>query len=383
MARRPRLALLRPRAALGWLARRLGRWAESILREERKTPPPSGEPPVVPLRAGGPPPDWVERVRRAAPELLVPGSPQRLYPELLHPGPSSPRPSSPAPSPPPSPGEEGERPLIAPALFSHRLREVSPAQDPAGSPSPGSHRLRRLPPGAPGMPPYGLAVSRFSPSSPGEGGGEGAGEEGRGDEGPGRGELSGHVKSAPMGAGGGAPEGTRPNSAPAFQTPQAPSVPPRPREEPFPIPRPRESGPPAHWMERVRQGAPELLSPALVERPRPASPEPESAEPARSSAPELPGAAPEPGVPRSAIRPSLPEWPSQPGATAAPPVFPGMFAARIETVPAERSGRGRRERRWPSLPEPPREEPEEPAAERAAFQAWERRLRLDREQQGV
>src|SRR6185312_11126068 len=227
MARRPRLALLRPRAALEWLARRLGRWAESVIREERKTPPPPGEPPVLPLRAGGPPPDWVERVRRAAPELLVPGSPQRLYPERLHPGPSSPRPSSPAPSQAPSPGEEGERPLITPALLSHRLSEVSPAQDPAGSPSPGSHRLRRFPPGATGMPPYGLAVSRFSPSSPGEGVWEGAGEEGRGvpplprgggvgggggeggggGGGRGGGDLSGHVKSAPGGAGGEASEG--------------------------------------------------------------------------------------------------------------------------------------------------------------------------------
>jgi hypothetical protein len=58
-----------------------------------------------------------------------------------------------------------------------------------------------------------------------------------------------------------------------------------------------------------------------------------------------------------------------------------MFAARIE-IPAERSGRGRSDRRWPSLPET-REEPEDSAAERAALQAWERRRRLDREQQGV
>jgi hypothetical protein len=46
---------------------------------------------------------------------------------------------------------------------------LSAASRPVDLPSPGSHRLRRFPPGAKGMPPYGLAVSRFlrSPSSPG------------------------------------------------------------------------------------------------------------------------------------------------------------------------------------------------------------------------
>ncbi len=43
-----------------------------------------------------------------------------LFSERPLPRPSSPRPSSPVPSPPPSPGEEGEQPLITPTLFSHR-----------------------------------------------------------------------------------------------------------------------------------------------------------------------------------------------------------------------------------------------------------------------
>jgi DNA topoisomerase-3 len=48
------------------------------------------------------------------------GSQPGLFSERPLPRPSSPRPSSPVPSQPPSPGEEGERPLITPTLFSHR-----------------------------------------------------------------------------------------------------------------------------------------------------------------------------------------------------------------------------------------------------------------------
>ncbi|HEV7786574.1 MAG TPA: hypothetical protein VGQ28_14605, partial [Thermoanaerobaculia bacterium] len=79
------------------------------------------------------------------------------------PRPSSPRPSSPAPSRPPSPGEEGEqqRPLITPALFSHR--------------PPPDREKREQGKDAPGVP-----LSR--------GGGWGGRERGRG-EGPGWGNL--------------------------------------------------------------------------------------------------------------------------------------------------------------------------------------------------
>ena len=369
------------------LARWLHRWAVSILPEEDREVSPAfspaedvaaePEPELFLYGGGGPPAHWVELVRHAAPELLLPagGLPPRVEDrDYEQDRPSGMEPARPAPLAPPLPpsnrdiAEKGRPRREArgfPRVFRSRIAEsphpptpspISPAPDPGrggattqnpentrggGSPSPPGRGGQgvRTPRDAAGFSKYPVSNDKLTPMRP---------------TGP----------TEPMG-----------------KTPQGPLNCPPPKDKSIshagilgggaPSPGVGEAG---RW-ERGSGGE---------DSARGTSDAPSATRSTEQGRPPFPvERAPAP-VEERQRSPVAREGGRvvETRASTPPPLPAGAFSAHVETAAAVRPARQNGARRWPSLPEPPRDEPEEPAAERAAVRSWERRQRLDREQQG-
>jgi hypothetical protein len=360
------------------LARWLHRWAVSILPEEDREVSPAlppaedvaaePEPDLFLSGGGGPPAHWVELVRHAAPELLLPaeGLPPQVEdrgyeqdrPSGMEPAPPArfARPAPPAP-PPPDTAEKG-RPRRDPHPMGEEARRPGAVKSREAREFPRVSRSRIA------ESPHPPTPSPISPApAPGRGGATTQNPE----------NTRGGGSPSPPGRGG---QGVRtPRDAAGFSkhpvssgklTPDSHArilgsgV---PSPEVWETVRRREkgSGGEDSGTEQGRPPFPVERAPSPVEEKRRSPIE----ERRRSPVAREGGRVVE-------TRASTP-----------PPLPAGAFSARVETAPVARPARQSGARRWPSLPEPPRDEPEEPAAERAAVRSWERRQRLDREQQRV
>lgn len=124
------------RTILRTMALGLRRMSEVLLR--RLGEPPA---PAVPPPAGGPPADWLERVRKGAPHLLQPGPlvrPARVPPRIAGPGAAE------------APGRRRAVPIETPDPETSKRLQVPPLQE-ALRPVPTTLRLST--PESPGLPP--------------------------------------------------------------------------------------------------------------------------------------------------------------------------------------------------------------------------------------
>lgn len=355
------------------LARWLHRWAKSVLPEEDRdavpaAPPETGseepepEPELFLHGGGGPPEHWIALVRDRAPELLLPADgapPPRVFvPEeageieaaggaegieeaearVERPATAtSPRPVPPAPAAPPPAseppaaraGERGRAERSPEALRGGRRGEDRKDTRRDLESASGFQETRQEAPAAPPL--------RFSPTA----------------------------RSLPVSGSSKAPAPDRAAEAPptglGFAAPAGASLVVKAPPPPSPPGRPRRSAPTGPPTEpgTIRRPAAAPETPHSTEdgvKPRPATAE---------TGPPSPMDKPSPfrvaeGIPRTSPSPALFE--------------------RTATAPAVRTERRREAPRWPTLPEPPREEPGEPAA---AVREWQRQRRIDREQQEV
>jgi hypothetical protein len=364
------VALLTVRRAL---AQWLHRWAESVLPEEGDAvpvakPEPEADPDFFPLGGGPPPAHWVELVKDAAPELLLP--PEGVV-------------APPADLLPAAWGTDGhgqartatDVPRTAPALPERISVETPRGASPEAAWVPANHQAtagaterpalttKPRPLAAQTAPP--AATKKPVPTIPTVETPRGASPE------------AAWITSHPENTAG----ATYVKTAVADQQPLE-------RDAPRGVSTVERKGTPIDRPAATRTKPPlpdRRLSPF-----RPASHPPGSAgvppAPTTAKAPTVAAqiAPPTEGrpidVPRIDTQPR-PE-PSAQIATRTLPPPPGVITVNTKSAPPAAPKRQPKPR-WPALPDRPLDDPDNPAAERAVQQSWERRQRLDREQQGV
>jgi hypothetical protein len=352
------VALLTVRRAL---AQWLHRWAESVLPEEgdavpRAKPEPEADPDFFPLGGGPPPAHWVELVKDAAPELLMP-------PEGVAAPPADELPAAWRTDEHGQAQTATDFPRKAPALPEIINVETPRGASPEAAWVPRNHRAA-----AGAMETAGI-TTKPRPAEP--------------------------PQIAP-------PTATRKSlpTAPIVETPRGASP-----EAAWITSHPENTAGATYVKTAVAdQQTPERDAPrgvstvggTLIGRPTTTRSKPPL--PGRRISPfrpanHPPGSAGVPPAPTTTKVPTVaaridtqpsPE-PSAQIATRTLPPPPGVITVHSKPAPTAAPKRQPKPR-WPALPDRPLDDPDDPdnpAAERAAQQSWERRQRLDREQQGV